>query len=258
MTRRFRCTVEYDGTAFFGFQRQPGLETVQGALERAIAHSLGGEPTVIGAGRTDAGVHAIGQVVHFDAPSSLDISLLQQLINDRLPSEIRIRGLSEVDASFHARFSAKSREYRYLVENGPSAVTESPGKAFHVARSLCVEAMDSAAATLCGTHDFALFGSPMVHTVAVSDETHPTLIRGGTKRTMWVANCWRQRWYVHFRFVADAYLRHMVRMMVGTLLRVGTGALKPPAFARLLHGDRSVYAGPASPAHGLYLVHIRY
>jgi tRNA pseudouridine38-40 synthase len=258
MRRRFRCTVEYDGTAFFGFQRQPGLETVQGALERALTDALGDEPTVIGAGRTDAGVHAIGQVVHFDGASSLDISVLEESINDRLPREIRIRGLSEVDGSFHARFSAKSREYRYLVENGPSAAKEAPDRAYRIAHSLCVEAMDSAAATLCGTHDFALFGSAMVHTVAVSDDAQPLLIRGGTKRTMWVANCWRQRRFVHFRFVGDAYLRHMVRIIVGTLLRVGSGALKPQAVARLLHGDRSVYAGPAAPAHGLYLVHIRY
>jgi tRNA pseudouridine38-40 synthase len=258
MTRRFRATVQYDGTAFHGFQRQPGLETVQGALERGIALGLGKPSTVIGAGRTDAGVHAVGQVVHFDVSTSIGAGEVRHAINRHLPKSASIRGVTEVDASFHARFSATSREYRYLVENGPASAADLSGKVCHVQHALCADAMDSAAMALRGKHDFALFGTPMVHTVGLSGDAAPLLVRGGTERTMWIANCWRQRRFVHFRFVADAYLRHMVRIMVGTLLRVGSGALKPLAIVRLLQGDRSVYAGPAAPAHGLYLVHVRY
>ncbi|MDB5057912.1 MAG: tRNA pseudouridine synthase [Chloroflexi bacterium] len=258
MTRILRCTVEYDGTAFAGFQKQPGKETVQGALEAAIAKITSESLAVTGAGRTDAGVHAIGQVIHFRTASALPVETLQRAINACLSGAVRIRELLEADETFHARYSAVSREYRYLVENAavPSALWRN--RLHHVSHPLDVEAMDTAAVTLCGRHDFAAFGSPMVHTAIGADGEGTVEARGSTERTMFVARCWRQKRFVHFRFVADAFLRHMVRMVVGTLLRVGTGALMTQTIVKILHGDRTVSAGPAAPAHGLYLVHVRY
>jgi len=250
--------VEYDGTAFAGFQRQPGVETVQGALEAALARVTNQPITVTGAGRTDAGVHAIGQVIHFRTGSLLPTATLQRALNACLPGAVRIRDLAEADQSFHARFSARSREYRYLVENAEVRSALWRNRVHHVSHPLDVAAMGAAASALQGRHDFAAFGSPMVHTSSGADGEGVAEVRGGTERTLFVARCWRQKRFVHFRFVADAFLRHMVRLVVGTLLRIGTGSLAAPTIVQMLEGDRTVSAGPAAPAHGLYLVHVRY
>jgi len=258
MTRTLRGTVEYDGTAFAGFQKQPRLKTVQGILETAIGQVTQQTATVVGAGRTDAGVHALGQVVHFETGSSLSTGTLERAVNACLPAAVRIRCVEEVDSSFHARFSAKSREYRYLVEN---AVIASPlwrDRAYQVAQPLDVEAMGDGATLLQGRHDFAPFGTPMKYSRHSGEGSELVEVSGGTERTMLAADCWRQQRFVHFRFVADAFLRHMVRMIVGTLLRIGRGALSVQVLARMLQGDRLVSAGPAVPAHGLYLVRVRY
>jgi tRNA pseudouridine38-40 synthase len=231
---------------------------VQGALESAIALVTRENASVVGAGRTDSGVHAIGQVIHFQTESVLPDSSLQLAINASLPRAVRITQLEEADASFHARFSARSREYRYLVENAPVASPLWRDRAFHVVPQLDVEAMEEATELLRGRHDFAAFGSPMVHTRADTQGQALVKVHGGTERVMFVASCWRQARFVHFRFVADAFLRRMVRMIVGTLVRIGSGALVLKTIARLLQGDRSIFAGPAVPAHGLYLVRIRY
>jgi tRNA pseudouridine38-40 synthase len=258
MTRVVRCAVEYDGTAFAGFQRQPDQKTVQGVLELAIQSVTRESVVVVGAGRTDAGVHAIGQVVHFKTESDLSMSTLQRAINANLPLAVRIRELQEAGPAFHARFSARSREYRYIVENAsvPSPLLRM--RAFHVPGTVDVEAMDEAARTLRGRHDFVAFGAPMVHTARNADSCEEAEVKGGTERTMLDARCWRCARFVYFRFVADAFLRHMVRMLIGTLLRIGSGSLIKQALALILQGDRSVFAGPAVPAHGLYLVRVRY
>ena len=131
-------------------------------------------------------------------------------------------------------------------------------RAFHVPGSLDVGAMDEAACALLGKHDFVAFGAPMVHIARNADSCVEAEVKGGTERTMLDARCWRRARFVYFRFVADAFLRHMVRMLNGTLLRIGSGSLIKQALALILQGDRSVFAGPAVPAHGLYLVRVRY
>lgn len=252
-----RCTVEYDGAAFAGFQRQPGRETVQGALEAAIARVVQQPVTVLGAGRTDAGVHALGQVVHFALDTSLPVETLQRAMNAVLPAGVAVRDLGAVPDGFHARYSARSREYRYVVENGP---TRSPlwcGRAYHVPHPLAVDRMDAAARHLEGRHDFSAFGSPMEHTILEQGGEERTA-RGGTVRTVIAARCWSRRRFVLFRFIADAFLRHMVRMLVGTLLRIGGGKLPISAIPALLLPGAALSAGPAAPAHGLYLVRVAY
>ncbi len=256
MTRKLRCTVEYDGTAFAGFQRQPGRTTVQGALEAAIARVVQEPVAVVGAGRTDTGVHALGQVIHFTTESSLPVATLQRAVNACLPSQVAVRDLAEAADDFHARYSAHSREYRYVVDNGEAPSPLCAQRAYHLERPLAVDAMQEAAQLLCGRHDFARFGSPMERTVVQDGETVQR--RGHTVRTLLAARCWRVRRFVLFCFIADAFLRHMVRLLVGTLLRVGAGSLATDEMMKLLRGDPSVHAGPAVPAHGLYLVRVRY
>jgi tRNA pseudouridine38-40 synthase len=256
MTRTLRCIVAYDGSAFAGFQRQPQQATVQGALEEALARVTSEAIAVVGAGRTDAGVHATGQVIHFRTSSVLPAATLQRAINACLPDAVSIRDLQEAPARFHARFDARSREYRYIVEQ---ADTRSPlwrDRAYHVPYALSLEAMQEAARALEGQHDFAAFGSPMEHTRDGDGEQQ--MIQGGTRRTLYVARCWRRQRFVLFCFIADAFLRHMARMLVGTLLRVGTGRLPVQAIPALLRGERSWPAGPAAPAYGLYLIRVRY
>jgi len=257
MTRRFRCVVQYDGTPFAGFQRQPGRMTVQGALESAIARVTRETVTVVGAGRTDSGVHALGQVIHFECDSLLPIATLQRAVNSCLPAEVTVSGLEVATDDFHARHSAVSREYRYVVDNSEVPSPLLARRVHHVPQPLQVSQMAAAAADLRGRHDFGAFGSPMEHTRQSSTE-EPMTWRGGAERTLLVAACRSVRRFVLFYFVADAFLRHMVRMLVGTLLRVGNGSLPIRAVSALLRGDRSVASGPAAPAHGLYLVRVRY
>jgi len=252
-----RCTVEYDGSAFAGFQRQPGLQTVQGALETAIARVAQQPVAVVGAGRTDAGVHALGQVVHFAVDLGLPIETLQRAMNAVLAPGVAVRDLAEVPGDFHARYSARSREYRYVVENTPVRSPLWRGRAYHVAHPLAVERMDAAARHLEGRHDFAAFGSPMEHTI-VEEGGEERTARGSTVRTVFAARCWGRRRFVLFRFIADAFLRHMVRMLVGTLLRIGGGKLPISAIRTLLTPGAALSAGPAAPAHGLYLVRVAY
>lgn len=258
MTRTLRCTVEYDGTAFAGFQRQPGRSTVQGALEDALLRVTQQPVTIVGAGRTDAGVHALGQVIHFRLDSSLPNARLQRAVNACLSDGVAIRDLEEVGPGFHARFSARSREYRYVVENAAIPSPLMRQRAYHVSHPLSVDAMDAAARPIVGRHDFGAFGSPMERTVVGARGDEPRAVRGHTDRTMYAARCWRRQRFVLFCFVADAFLRHMVRMLVGTLLRIGSGKLPVQVVSDLLRGDNSTPAGPAAPAHGLYLVRVRY
>lgn len=257
MSRTLRCLVQYDGTQFAGFQRQPARETVQGALESALARVTREPITVVGAGRTDAGVHATGQVVHFHSSAALSPATLQRAVNACLPEGVAVRDLEEAPANFHARFDAVRREYRYLVENSevPSPLWRL--RAHHVPSPLALEQMDAAARSLEGRHDFGAFGSPMEHTYATPDGTEES-VRGGTWRTLYVARCWQQQRFVWFCFIADAFLRHMVRMVVGTLLRVGTGRLPAALVADLVRGADACVAGPAAPAHGLYLTRVYY
>src|SRR5271165_917727 len=140
MTQTLRCVVQYDGTAFAGFQRQPGATTVQGVLEATLAEVTQQETRVIGAGRTDTGVHALGQVVHFTTGSQLALPVLQRALNARLPPEMTVRDLEEAPPGFHARFSARSREYRYVVENTAIASPLLRGRVHHVARPLSLDA----------------------------------------------------------------------------------------------------------------------
>lgn len=260
--------VEYDGTAFAGFQRQPAARgrTVQGAIEAGLEHIAGQPVVVTPAGRTDAGVHASGQVVSFRSAARLAPAAWGRALNAHLPQDVAVRAAAGVADDFHARYSALSRSYRYRVvcDRAPSPLRER--YALRWPRPLDAAAMDAAARTLLGEHDFGAFGS------SPRDERGGA--RGHCVRVMLAAACRRvapteapseapteagdadERYT--FEFTANAFLTGMVRRLVGTLLLVGDGRLSVDGFAALLAARTKAHPGAAVAARGLCLVGVTY
>jgi tRNA pseudouridine38-40 synthase len=235
--RRFRATVEYDGTEFFGFQAQPDARTVQGELEAALARLSGGiRQPVMGAGRTDAGVHATGQVIAFTYPGSLSVEALHEALNGTLPPDVAISGLRRAPAGFNPRYAARYREYRYSIWNGPRSPLRER-TALWVRHDLDVAAMAQAATAFEGRHDFSAFGGADPQPVRT---VHRLRVR-------------RQGSTVTIDVRADAFLRGMVRRIVAALLEVGRGQLEASAVAGLLTAGKPALAGAAAPARGLCL-----
>lgn len=250
--RTLRGTLQYDGTAYAGFQWQSHVPTIQGALETAIARVTGVGSRVTGAGRTDAGVHARGQVISFATATVLATPVLLRALNATLPRDIMLLNLAEAEGSFNARYNARSRAYEYIVRNAPLPSPFWRLYAYHVPGTLNVGAMGHALEHLVGEHDFAAFGMPMEYT------RDGKRVRGGTVRTMLAARCWSKEEFVYFYVEANAFLRHMVRQIVGAVLKVGQRRLAPADVLALVDEPRSGSAGPAAPAHGLYLVSVTY
>ena len=235
--RRFRATVEYDGTEFFGFQAQPDTRTVQGELEAALARLSGGiRQPVMGAGRTDAGVHATGQVIAFTYPGGLPVEALTDSLNGLLPPDVAISGLRRAPAGFNPRYAARYREYRYTIWNGPRSPLRER-TALWVRQDLDVAAMARAATAFEGRHDFSPFGG--VDPQPVRTVHRLRVRRSGSLVTIDVR--------------ADAFLRGMVRRIVATLLAVGLGKLEASAVPGLLTAGRPALAGAMAPARGLCL-----
>jgi tRNA pseudouridine38-40 synthase len=234
---RSRARVEYDGTDFAGFQAQPGARTVQGVLETAVARlSEGVRQPVDGAGRTDAGVHATGQVIAFTYPGRVPADELAGALNGILPPDVVVHDLRPVPSGFHPRRAARYREFRYTVWNGPRSPLHER-TAFGVRNPLDTAAMADAASAFVGRHDFSAFGGAdrqpvrTVHTVTVR--------RRGSLVTIDVR--------------ANAFLRGMVRRMVAALIEVGKGRLKTEDVASALAGRRPALDGAMAPARGLCL-----
>lgn len=248
----FRATVQYDGTAFAGFQAQADVRTVQGALEAALATVTGATVRVTGAGRTDAGVHARGQVISFASATHLAPAVFQRALNAVLPGDVVLTELVEAAPEFNARYAARSRTYEYVVYNAPLPSPFWRHYSYHVPQPLDVAGMSEAVEGLVGERDFAAFGMPMERT------RDGNTVRGGTVRTLLAARCRHEQPFVYFYLEANAFLRHMVRQIVGTVLRVGLGRLTPPDVVQILHTLRIAASGPAAPARGLYLVKVTY
>lgn len=242
--RYLRATVAYDGTDFCGFQFQVGQRTAQGALEEALA-TITQEPIrVIGAGRTDSGVHALGQVVAFSTRWRKAIRDLLRAWNAVLPKDVAVWSLAEASAGFHPRFGARSRLYRYRIWRHRIRNPLLRHTTLWVPRDLDMEAMASASRVLLGEHDYATFGSPPQGT--------------NTVRRVMRATWGQEENELHFDIEANAFLYRMVRSIVGTLLQVGKGELPVGEFESLFaRADRSL-AGPTAPAHGLCLMTVKY
>jgi tRNA pseudouridine38-40 synthase len=240
--RRFRLTVAYDGTAYAGWQVQPGDPTVQQTIEKALEVITGATVKIHGSGRTDQGVHARGQVAHTDLCLRMDATAIQRALNSRLPQDIRILRAAKVRPDFHARRSATSKEYRYFVWNDPVMPPDRRLYAAHVYRPLDVTAMKHAAEFFIGEHDFAAFTANPNRKV----ETTVRRITFFTVRRSGRAICFRVR--------GNGFLYRQVRSMVGFLLRVGEGAEKPEAVRELLHQRAPRTARvPTAPPQGLFL-----
>ena len=246
--RNLKLILQYDGTNYVGWQRQSSGTSIQGLLEDALAPIAGGHVTVHGAGRTDAGVHALAQVASVALGGALDPMTLARALNAVLPADVRVLSVEEVAPDFHARFSALGKVYEYRIVNAPIVSPFLSRYAWHITQPLDLEAMRCASIGLVGTHDFAAFqGAGSV--VSSTDRTIRRLEwadRGGYDLPLVM------------RIEGDGFLRHMVRNIVGTLVEVGIGRWSASQVkAILVSRDRS-QAGPTAPAHGLFLVRVDY
>lgn len=240
-----RLTLEYDGTDYHGWQVQPGLPTIQGTLEETIKRVSGEEARVTGAGRTDAGVHAFGQVANFFTGKALETKSWQRALNSLLPPDIVVRRVEEAPEDFDARRSAKSKTYRYSILNRPYPSALDRRTSLHLPDPLDLGAMAEAAAFLLGEHDFSAFRA--------SECTAATPVRRVSE-----ARFTTEGERLHFFITADAFLMHMVRIIVGTLFEVGRGRLTPTGFREVLRSGDRTRAGKTVPPHGLCLMGVRY
>lgn len=243
--RNVKLVIEYKGTNYAGFQKQPDQLTIQDVLEKILSQMLQEKVTLTGAGRTDAGVHAKGQTANFFTASEMECGRIKRSANSLLPEDIAIKEVLNVSETFNARRDAVSREYKYLVLNKdyPSPFWNDISYFYH--RVLNVEAMSKAANVLEGTHDFSSF------CVAVSAPEQST-------RNMHKIVVQKKEDLIHFDFQANAFLHNMVRIIVGTLIQVGAGERHPQQLVEILEARDRTKAGPTAPAHGLTLMKVNY
>ena len=244
--RNFKIIIEYDGRRYCGWQRQNHDPSIQETIEQALRKMTGQHISVIGSGRTDAGVHAYGQAANFKCETKLKSKDFRGGLNSLTPDDIVVLNCKEVDDGFHARYDAKSKVYIYKFLNRihPAAIDRQ--YAWHIRTELNPETMRTAISDLIGKHDFKAFegaGSPRSHTT----------------RSVMSANLYRQNAnYLIFEIEADGFLRFMVRNIVGTLAEVGKGKITPPEFKRILDSKDRSQAGATAPAHGLFLKTVNY
>jgi tRNA pseudouridine38-40 synthase len=240
----YRLIVAYDGSPFAGWQRQPGAVTVQATIEEALASIIGHRVPVVGAGRTDAGVHALGQVAHLEVEWPVEQRALVHGVNHHLPPAVRVLEARRATDGFHARKCALAKEYRYRTSRATVLSPFEAGTTLRVA-PVDVEAMRAATRLLPGRHDFTAF--------ALAGGAHARPFR----RILGAE--WREAGEVlELAIVGDGFLRGMVRSLVGTLLEVGSGRRSVEDFAELLGGRPRDAAGPTAPAHGLVLRRVFY
>jgi tRNA pseudouridine38-40 synthase len=245
-----KLVVQYDGTRYLGWQRQREEDperprTIQGKLEQVLSRLAGERVTVIGASRTDAGVHAEAQVANFHASSPLEPERVLAYCARYLPSDIAVRSVEEADPRFHARFLARRKRYLYRIWTRPYPDVFHRKYSLHVAEPLEASAMRRAAESLVGQRDFSSF----------------TSMKSKTKspvRTLFALDVAEEEGSLELAFEADAFLPHMIRIMTGTLLEAGAGRLDPRAVAAILEARERSAAGPLAPARGLCLMAVLY
>jgi len=247
MDKNFKIIIEYDGAGYHGWQRQKKERTIQQEIETALATMTGKPVTVTGSGRTDAGVHALGQAANFRCQTDLSAPVFKKGLNSLLPEDIVIRSCCRVADDFHARYNALSKCYHYKILN--LAVPPAIGRqyAWFIRRQLDTAAMRRAIPSIIGTHDFKAFeatGSPRAHS---------------TRRVMTAQlTDGHSRGELIFRIEANGFLRFMVRNIVGTLVDVGREKISPADFKKILTAKDRTRAGATAPPHGLFLMEVRY
>lgn len=242
----FKLIIEYDGTAYCGWQRQADVPTLQAAIETALSVMTRENIRVIGSGRTDAGVHALGQTAHFQTRAAISPQGFQAGLNSLLPDDIVIRSCHPVPDDFHARFHARHKTYRYMIRNQSLPAAIGRQYAWHIRKKLNVAAMQAAARHIIGTHDFKSFegsGSQRADTIRTVLFTDISQTPSGD---------------VAFVVTATGFLRYMVRNLTGTLVDVGLAKISPDDFRAVLAARDRDRAGPTAPPHGLCLMSVFY
>ncbi|MBO4848508.1 MAG: tRNA pseudouridine(38-40) synthase TruA [Clostridia bacterium] len=243
--RRIALIIEYDGTDYVGWQVQPNGISVQEALDDAFEKLIGERPVLHASGRTDSGVHARAQVAHFDTECRIPADKFCYALNSRLPADIRVKASLEVPGDFHARYCVKEKHYVYTVDNAPHASAFMRNTALHVHYPLDLGKLNEAAKLFIGTHDFNAFRSSGITPAS-------------TERTVFVSEWAKEGSLLKYHVAGSGFLYNMVRIMTGTMLRIGQGFDEPEVIADALeHAERS-YAGDTAPAHGLMLWRVKY
>lgn len=243
--RRIKLTISYDGTAYAGWQRQLNAPSVQASIETALESLTGDRTAVIGASRTDAGVHALGQAAHFDTCASIPAEKFSFAINTRLPPDIRVVDSRQVPQAFHARYGARGKTYRYQIHNSPHASALYRHQLVHVIPPLDMERMRTAAQTVLGAHDFRAFAAAGSEAkTTVRDISAIALTQEGERIELTVSG--------------RSFLYNMVRILAGSLICIGAGKLPQDALARAVQTGNRLDLGITAPAHGLTLMQVRY
>ena len=244
--RNIKLLIEYDGTNYLGWQVQPKGQTIQGVLEEKIGLLTGASVQLFGSGRTDSGVHALGQVAHFKTESRMNILTIQRALNSLVPPDIVIQKVEEVEDGFHARKHSKSKVYEYRILNRNLRSAFHRGYVWYIPQKLNFVEMQKAARSLVGEHDFSAFrtvGSPTRTTVR-------RVIRAEWKRG--------RDGLIRFEIEANGFLKQMVRSIIGTLVEVGKGKMKAADLRKILNSKDRKEAGPTAPARGLFLKEVKY
>jgi tRNA pseudouridine38-40 synthase len=244
--RNIKLLIEYDGTNYRGWQIQPKGPTIQGMIEEKLSRLMGERIRLVSSGRTDSGVHALGQVAHFKTQSRMDIHTIQRALNSLLPPDIVIQEIEEVDEGFHARKHSKSKVYEYRILNRNLRSAFHRGYAWYIPQKLNLTEMKKATQGLIGEHDFSSFRSV------------------GTPTRTAVRRVIRAEWkrgrdgIVRFEIEANGFLKQMVRAIVGTLVEVGKGRIRASDFRKIMNSRDRKNAGPTAPAQGLFLKEVKY
>ncbi len=245
MSSNFKLTIEYDGTNYCGWQRQNDKPTIQAEIERVLSLITRQDITITGSGRTDAGVHALGQTASFRCNTSLSPQIILKAMNSLLPEDIVIRNCSMEEDDFHARYDARAKTYHYRIQNHPIPSAVGRNYSWHIKKKLNVNNMRKALIFLLGTHDFKAFensGSP----------------RSDSIRTIYRAEILEENGLLKIVLEGSGFLRQMVRNIVGTLVKIGIEKISPQDMKRILLSKDRSQASTTAPARGLFLMEVRY
>ena len=243
--RNIKLIIEYDGKSFNGWQKQPDRLNIQGEIEKAIEEITGEKVDLTASGRTDAGVHSLGQTANFKTDSKIPTEKFAKAINSRLKKSIVIKSAEEVDEKFHSRYSVKSKTYRYIINNSENGTAIYRGLEYHVPMKLDYEKMNEAIKYFIGEHDFKAFKAS-----GTSSKSSVRKILDGSVR--------KEGERVIIEVTGTGFLYNMVRIISGTLLDVGLGKIKPEDIPSIIESKDRTKAGKTLPAHGLYLLQVNY
>ena len=243
--KNIKLVIEYDGKEFNGWQKQPNKLNIQGEIEKAIFEITGEEVNLIASGRTDAGVHAFGQVANFNTETKLPIEKIAKAINSKLKKSIVIKSAEEVDEQFHSRYSVHSKTYRYIINNSENGTAIYRDLEYHYPFKLDAEKMNEAIKYFEGEHDFKGFKAS-----GTSSKS--------SVRTIYEGTVWRDGDRINIEITGNGFLYNMVRIIAGTLLEVGEGKITPEEIPNIINSQDRKKAGRTLPAKGLYLMKVEY